>query len=476
MNRMNRLVSIVILVLSAFSLKAQNDYLVNSEFLNSTPSFLLGFVPDIPSTYDVDFYRLTYNTVDVAGNETVASGSIAIPANSECSSLPLGVYCHGTVLRQNDVPSEDNAEGFLTKVIASTGYIVIAPDYLGLGENPGFHPYVHAESQATATIDLIRAAREFLETTAISDNGETLITGYSQGGHAAMATLKYAEDQNLNDELGILAGAPCSGPYNISDTQANVIISGEPYSNPGYIIYVIMSYELVYGNIYENLSDIIQQPYADDVQPYFDGMQDEFDMGVVNAVLPNTVDELLVDSVLENFESNPNHPLWVALRDNDNYDWTPQIPLRMYYCTGDEQVPFENSIVADETMLQNGAEDVSAINSQPGASHGGCVIPALTDAFEFFVNIAPPCAVLSTTAKKPLELDVFPNPTSGLVNISIEQGQGKIAVQDMSGRVVIQQVVNSNLTTLDLGYLPSGIYLISLKTENQLYRNRIVVQ
>ena len=36
------------------------------------------------------------------------------------------------------------------------------PDYLGMGESPGLHPYVHGESEATATLDMIRAAREFI--------------------------------------------------------------------------------------------------------------------------------------------------------------------------------------------------------------------------------------------------------------------------------------------------------------------------
>jgi len=476
MKRLNRILSFAAIVIMGVSAQAQNEYLVESEFVNNTPSFLLGLIPNIPATYNVDFYRITYNTVDVSGEETVASGSIAIPVNPDCSSMPIAVYCHGTVLRQNDVPSQDNTEGFLTKVFASTGYITVAPDYLGLGQNEGFHPYVHGQSQATATVDLIRATREFLESQPISDNGETLITGYSQGGHAAMATLEYAQDQGLNEELGIVGGAPCSGPYNLSESQANVITSGEPYSNPGYIVYIIMSYELTYGNIYNELSDIIQQPYAEDVAPYFDGMQDEFDMASVNAILPGTIEELMVDTALENFENNVQHPLRVALRDNDNYDWTPQAPIRMYYCTGDEQVSFENSIVADETMNQNGAADVASENSLEGANHGECVIPALTDAFEFFTGIAPPCAVLNTVAEKPSTLNVYPNPSAGVVNISFDETKGRLIVQDVSGRIVFQSTLNSSQNMLDLRYLPSGLYVISLKTENRLYRNRIVIE
>ena len=476
--RMKRSILIIIALVFSYSAHCQDDYLVDSEFINNTSSLFLGFIPGIPASYNVDFYKLTYNTVDVQGNPTVASGSIAIPTNAECSSVPLAVYCHGTVLRQNDVPSEDNSEGFITKVFASTGYIVVAPDYLGLGINPGFHPYVHGHSEATATVDLIRAAREFLETLTISDTGETLITGYSQGGHAAMATLEYAQNEGLNEELGIVAGAPCSGPYNISDSQAGVLLSGEPYSNPGYIVYVIMSYQLAYGNIYANLGDIIDSPYDEDVAPYFDGMQDEYDMDVVNNILPSTIQELLVDSVLSNFENNDNHPLWVALRDNDNYDWTPEVPLRMYYCTGDEQVSYQNSIIAEETMNQNGAQDVAAQNSMSGASHGACVIPALTDAFEFFSSIAPPCAVLMSAEEiqKPDILKVYPNPTQGMVRISFEGSEGTLIVQDATGRLVYQGNLRTNQAEINLGQFPSGIYVISLKTNSKLYRNRIILE
>ena len=476
MRRINRILFSVAFLITGFSVHAQNEYFIESEFLNSTPSFLLGLVPDIPAIYDVDFYKITYNTVDVDGNPTIASGSVAVPNNAECNSLPTAIYCHGTVLRQNDVPSEDNTEGFLTKVFAGTGYIVAAPDYIGLGVNEGIHPYVHAESEATATIDMIYATSEFIESLTVSSTGETLITGYSQGGHAAMAALEYAENENLNEELGIVAGAPCSGPYNISESQADVILSGDPYSNPGYIVYVLTSYQLAYGNIYENLSDIIQAPYDEEVAPYFDGMQDQYDMGTVNAILPGTIDEMMVDTVLDNFENNPNHPLWVALNDNDNYDWTPQIPLRMFYCTGDEQVAFENSIVADETMSQNGAEDVEAINSLPGANHGACILPALTDVFEFFSQIAPPCAVLGTEYQKPLKLSVYPNPSSGVITISNKNTNGIIAVQNISGQLVHQSNVSSAQTNLDLSFLPAGVYIVSLQAENQLYRNRIVIQ
>lgn len=457
--------------------QAHSQYLVSSEYKSSTQALFLGIIPAIPAQYNVDFYKITYNTVNTAGEPTVASGGVAIPVAAACNSFPMIAYCHGTVLRQLDVPSEENLEGFLTKVLASPGYIAVAPDYLGLGENPGIHPYVHAESEATATIDLIRATREFLEAeTDLQDNGEVMITGYSQGGQGAMATLEYAQENGLIDELGIIAGAPCSGPYDLSGSQAEVLLSDQPYSSPGYIIYLLMSYELAYGNIYNELSDIIKSPYDEQVLPFFDGAQNTFDMGAVNAILPNQISDLLVDSVYTNIQTNPNHPLWVALEANDTFNWTPEIPIRMFYCTGDEQVNFQNSLTADSAMNANGAADVASANSLAGATHGECIQPALTDAFEFFVSIATPCDLVSSVKENELlKLEIYPNPTSEVLNINIPEKNGFLIVQDTYGRVVMERNVTQGSTSLNVGSLAAGTYVVSFQFEKTIRRSVVVI-
>ena len=105
-------------------------------------------------------YKITYNTTDVFGEPTVASGALYVP-QIDCDTVPMVSYQHGTVFHKAEVPSNnyDRAQGLL---YSGNGYITTLPDYLGMGVNPGIHPYVHWESEATASIDLIRAAREFL--------------------------------------------------------------------------------------------------------------------------------------------------------------------------------------------------------------------------------------------------------------------------------------------------------------------------
>jgi acetyl esterase/lipase len=481
---MKKFLQVQVFALSLFSLtgiqgNAQDNYLVSSELIISIPDYLLSVPPFLFGQYDIDYYKITYNTVDVNGLPTVASGAVAVPMGEACDVFPMLMYCHGTVLRKQDVPSANNTEALIPKTFAGQGFISIAPDYLGLGDNPGLHPYVHAQSQATASVDIYFAAREFIESLENSHhNGELFITGYSQGGHASMATLKYAQDNNLVEEMGIVAGAPSSGPYNMSGSQAEVLLSGEPYSNPGYVVYLLMSYQLAYGNLYADLSEILQSPYGTTMLPYFDGMQNEFDMDVVNALLPETLSELLQDSVLSNLETNDNHPIWQALRDNDNFDWTPQMPLRLFYCDGDEQVPFANSIVARDSMQANGAADVEVQNVFPGANHGQCVIPAVLAARSFFSQLASPCGLLISTTDSsiPSKLESWPNPSSDHVRFSFPENTGTLSVFDMYGKLVAQRNVNSNELNLQVSQLAAGVYIAIFNGSKQTQRASIVVE
>lgn len=476
---MRRLKWVSVLCLAFLLTKiAPGQDFISSEYLGLTNTAVINFFGSpLPVEYDVEYYKLVYTTVDTDGEPTIASGAISIPATGACNTFPLVAYCHGTVLRRFNVPSEiENLEGILLRAFSSAGFIVVAPDYLGLGENEGIHPYVHAESQATATLDLISAARQFLETIEVADNGEAFITGYSQGGHAAMASLKYAQDNALLEEIGIIAGAPCSGPYNMSGTQSDLILSDEPYSNPGYIIYLLVGYQSVYGTLYTELSDVVLEPYAEQVAPFFDGEQNEFGMDTVNAILPDLVSDFLRDSVLTNYENNPSHPLRVALEDNDNDDWTPTMPLRMYYCDGDEQVFFENSTTAEANMISNGAVDVLAENVLPGADHGDCVLPAIEAVYDFFDSLASDCSsTLSTERRSNNPVRLAPNPARDQVRVLLPFETGFVEIYDINGKRVLNQRITGSETLLILNGLPSGSYVVSVIHGNARYNSLLIV-
>lgn len=82
------------------------------------------------------------------------------------------------------LPLHRASEDRLIKRFVDQGFAVVTPDYLGLGRfDTGPHPYLEVRSEATATIDLVRAARA-----ASPELSRTwTAAGTSQGGHAALS-------------------------------------------------------------------------------------------------------------------------------------------------------------------------------------------------------------------------------------------------------------------------------------------------
>jgi hypothetical protein len=205
----------------------------------------------LPLNYEVDVHRIVYDTPDPNGNPTYASGLVFIPREVPCP-MPLFTYLHGTKVKKEQTFYYLQDEWFLGAVMASSGYVTTMPDYLGLGFSPGLHPYQHARSQATASIDLLRVARTICAEGEVELNGQLFITGYSQGGHATLATHRMIQEE-LSDEFTVTASAPGSGPYDMSGHQFDMVAALEPYSVPGYLPYVILSYQSVYGGFFRRV-------------------------------------------------------------------------------------------------------------------------------------------------------------------------------------------------------------------------------
>lgn len=454
--------------------QANAQKLVSAELINTATGQILAFV-NPAAQYDVNTYKITYNTTDIDGSATIASGALMVPVNSGCDQFGLVSYCHGTVLEKDNVPSENNSESLIPKLLASAGKITTAPDYLGLGVNIGLHPYVHAESEATAAIDLMRAAREFVnDSLSVSLNGEVFITGYSQGGHAAMATAKYIQDNNLLSEFDIKAVAPASGPYNMSGSQAAVLLSNQPYSNPGYVCYLLFAYNRVYGNIFNNYSDILKSPYDQTIPSYFNG---NFPMDSVNNQLPSVLSDFLEDSVIANLNASAstlNHPIWKALVDNDNYDWLPTFPVEMYYCTQDEQVSFQNSIIAADSMNAKGAVSVVAVNNG-ATNHGGCVSPSISAANAFFNNEGTPCVNIGIDEllRKGI-VSLYPNPAQGYFSVSGLEDEAELSIFDTQGRFIKKTRVEAD-SKIDISRLEKGSYIVRIYSKGSVGTSYLAV-
>ena len=169
----------------------------------------------------MDFYYIKFWTLGGAGETTESSGALMVPTGAApaCSGpRPIVLYAHGTnpdkTLNIADITNTSNTEGVLiAAMFAAQGYIVVAPNYAGYDISTlGYHPFLNAEQQSGEMIDILTAARTALPKTlssATSDSGKLFITGYSEGGHVAMATQRAIEASGAV----VTGAAPMSGPY-----------------------------------------------------------------------------------------------------------------------------------------------------------------------------------------------------------------------------------------------------------------------
>jgi len=221
----------------------------------------------------VDFYYFKYWTVGPDNSAQMASGSLMVPTGSgtQCTGpRPIVLYAHGTttdsaynIANISDTTNSANSEAAtIAAVFAAQGYIVVAPNYLGYDISTlGYHPYLNGSENAMVMIDALTAARAALLTTFTpntSDNAKLYITGYSEGGYVAMATVKAM--QAGGDP--VTASAPASGPYAL-EAFGDAIFFGQV--NIGSTIFgplATTSYQHAYSNVYSQTSDVYSSTFA----------------------------------------------------------------------------------------------------------------------------------------------------------------------------------------------------------------------
>ncbi len=74
-------------------------------------------------------------------------------------------------------------------------------------------------------------------------------------------------------------------------------------------------------------------------------------------------------------------------------------------------------------------------------------------------------------------ISIYPNPASDIVNIKIEDSEiSSYELYDMQGKIVLQNFVNDNQATLNVNSLTNGLYIISLRNEqNQAVQKKISI-
>jgi dienelactone hydrolase len=181
-----------------------------------------GYTALSPVPYGSRVFRFRYTTQD-RGQLVEATAFLAIPANAELpeGERPLVLFGHGTTgFSDPCAPTTSDFEGpAIPALLASQGYVAVAPDYIGMvgfGEaSETTHGYLIGEQVAIGSWDALRAGLELIEQELSGEitasSSETIVWGGSQGGHMALFTELYgpyyAPEFNVK---GVVAAVPPS--------------------------------------------------------------------------------------------------------------------------------------------------------------------------------------------------------------------------------------------------------------------------
>lgn len=331
---------------------AQQNKLINysylGEFSGENARLILQSIPPLETlttTHSAQLYKIQYHTTAPDGSMTNASGLVAMPAMPK-KNISIVSFHHGTRVTRTDVPStfEMSYKVYPAIFTNSGGHMLVMPDYLGLGDNDlALHPYVHAETLASSSIDMIIAAKELAKKLNYPINDKLFLAGYSEGGFTTMVTYKTM----LKDykDIQITAVAPGSAPYDWLETVRFIT------QNPGpratlYLAYFFYSMQ-TYHQYWNGLDVIFKKPYNTLIPVLLDGKH------LINEILlalPSDPRAIMQDDFYDSIIDGSNPYTMHLVKNLNHYNFRATAPLMLIGSKGDLDLPYHGAEIAYENL------------------------------------------------------------------------------------------------------------------------------
>jgi len=370
-----------------------------------------GVTADSP-VYGYKAYKIPYETTDEEGNTVKVSGLMVVPTEVPDAVKALGFSVvsdsHGTIFANYEAPtvaaSMTNLPDGAPVIFSSLGaFVTLQADYIGYGDSIGhYHPFILKNSLANATVDFIKAAEAFAAVNDIPLNGQLFVTGYSEGGYAAMAAMQKLEAEGKPVSMA----APMAGPYILEDMMpgadgnltrvgmAPAVLSSESIGVPSFMALVGYAYANAYDH---NVTEMINEPYASKLPTLFDGSKTRAEID------PELTHQTTGDGGLFNADFVGEYLLagnWFteAMKENNVHKWAPQTPMKLIHCAGDDVIPIDFSYGAEGMMNYLGAASVEVVPVEASLQaagkgdgtpmgHAECALPAYGIAAHIFADV-----------------------------------------------------------------------------------------
>ncbi len=361
-------------------------------------------------TDNVQAYRIIYSTSGAHNEFRSVSGGVLIPNLSMDKIKGIILYYHPTDVTKHHVPScfkndkelpsycQGNTSyyGEELGIIASQGYIVVMPDYVGQGyDSSVIHPYIlYPKVNAQSGLNMLTATKTLLREINFSDNlpKNLYISGFSEGAPYALWTSRLLQGTSANiltnNNLTLKNTIGISGAYDLKKAQLpmaadNISTDGEnPYHilntyNAGVAKPILISYVLSAYGFYD-----LNQEYGTLMKPEFFNCPTCFIEGKLYSLADLFNTAYLKDDVIKNhilataastgYVINNNNSAKALifdniLNENSNFsnklinagvsNWKSTSPISLFYLNKDSVVTNLNSINA-----YNGIKELSGNN------------------------------------------------------------------------------------------------------------------
>lgn len=301
-------------------------------------------IGDVQTNCGFYLYRVTYLTQNFDNQEIWVSGLLAVPDNEQIKGVVS--YQHGTISNRKNAPSNPSyGEGMLiASLFAGNGYILLAPDYIGLGKSMEIPTYLHMPSTVNAVVDFLEIGSDIISKLTNGTNKDLFLVGFSQGGSNTSAVHRAIETNNITG-LNLKASACIAGAYNLKYIASKFAIEKKSIL---YLGYVANSYAHIYN---EDLNTIIKPEYAEIIPTLYDGSKSE---SAILEALPDEPNDFLTQQLLDDIANENDNWFTVALGQNETYLWKPINPMRLFYGTKDKDVSPEEATFAYDYMKSIG--------------------------------------------------------------------------------------------------------------------------
>jgi len=322
-----------------------------------------------------------YSSRTTQGAKDAISGSVSVPKGKPPKGgWPVITWAHGTTgvadicapSRDGLDPSANTGETYINGDLNAwlqAGYAVLRTDYEGLG-TPGKHPYLIGTSEGRSVVDIVAAARQLDP----NISKRYLISGHSQGGHAALFAAGLAGSWQPKLKLrGTVAFAPAS---HILD-QASLLPSLTQPSSLTALATLILdgaSTQSSAINVNAILSDQVLQFYPLLQSQCLGRLGQSDELG---GIPPSNLERSGADLSALN-------PVLAAM----NPAVKTAAPILIPQGEADTTVfPFLTAQLKDELI---GLGDQVTYKTYPGIDHVGVVTAGEADALAFFEQLLPP--------------------------------------------------------------------------------------